>query len=147
MTLFLFTQQPPATSLKQSVKDRLGPLLTVNSEPSQDSSIASKVCVCVYVCLHARFFHTYLSRPAWGVDKHRFSSFFNPLVQNPSKASVKERLGFSTKPAAPVDKVSSALTSLTSKRLSFKNLFFCFATFRCFPHRWALPRLCTTLQQ
>uniref|UniRef100_H3CVQ6 RNA binding motif protein 26 n=1 Tax=Tetraodon nigroviridis TaxID=99883 RepID=H3CVQ6_TETNG len=36
-------QQPPATSLKQSVKDRLGPLLTVNSEPSQDSSIASQV--------------------------------------------------------------------------------------------------------
>lgn len=52
-----------------------------------------------------------------------FLLFFNPLIQNPSKASVKERLGFSTKPAAPVDKVSSALTSPTSKRLSFKNLF------------------------
>lgn len=31
---------PPATSLKQSVKDRLGPLLTVNSEPIQDSGVA-----------------------------------------------------------------------------------------------------------
>ncbi|XP_074522908.1 RNA-binding protein 26 isoform X2 [Halichoeres trimaculatus] len=33
---------PSATSLKQSVKDRLGPLLTANSEPSQDSSVASQ---------------------------------------------------------------------------------------------------------
>uniref|UniRef100_A0A3Q0QN51 RNA binding motif protein 26 n=1 Tax=Amphilophus citrinellus TaxID=61819 RepID=A0A3Q0QN51_AMPCI len=31
-------QQPPATSLKQSVKDRLGPMLPTNSEPSQVSS-------------------------------------------------------------------------------------------------------------
>ncbi|CAF99779.1 unnamed protein product, partial [Tetraodon nigroviridis] len=74
------TQNPPATSLKQSVKDRLGPLLTVNSEPSQDS------------------------------NKHLF---FNPLVQNPSKTSVKERLGFSTKPSAPVDKVFSSSMGLT----------------------------------
>ncbi|XP_011608386.1 RNA-binding protein 26 isoform X1 [Takifugu rubripes] len=66
--------QPPATSLKQSVKDRLGPLLTVNSEPSQGSTIAS---------------------------------------QNPSKTSVKERLGFSTKPAAPVEKVFSSSMGLT----------------------------------
>uniref|UniRef100_A0A674NFR5 RNA binding motif protein 26 n=1 Tax=Takifugu rubripes TaxID=31033 RepID=A0A674NFR5_TAKRU len=70
----LFSQQPPATSLKQSVKDRLGPLLTVNSEPSQGSTIAS---------------------------------------QNPSKTSVKERLGFSTKPAAPVEKVFSSSMGLT----------------------------------
>ncbi|XP_061618631.1 RNA-binding protein 26 isoform X2 [Phyllopteryx taeniolatus] len=31
-----------ATSLKQSVKDRLGPLLTANSEPSQDSNVTSQ---------------------------------------------------------------------------------------------------------
>ncbi|XP_060891630.1 RNA-binding protein 26 isoform X1 [Labrus mixtus] len=37
--------QPSATSLKQSVKDRLGPLLTANSEPSQDSQSPSKVSV------------------------------------------------------------------------------------------------------
>lgn len=66
--------QPSATSLKQSVKDRLGPLLTVNSEPSQDSSVAS---------------------------------------QNPSKVSVKDRLGFSAKPAAPVEKVFSTSMGLT----------------------------------
>lgn len=28
------------------------------------------------------------------------------LLQNPSKVSVKDRLGFSAKPAAPVEKVS-----------------------------------------
>ncbi|KAM9408799.1 RNA-binding protein 26 [Pholidichthys leucotaenia] len=33
---------PSATSLKQSVKDRLGPLLPANPEPSQDSSVASQ---------------------------------------------------------------------------------------------------------
>ncbi|XP_077395307.1 RNA-binding protein 26-like [Festucalex cinctus] len=66
--------QPSATSLKQSVKDRLGPLLTANSEPSQDSSVAS---------------------------------------QNPAKVSVKERLGFSTKPAAPVEKVFSTSAGLS----------------------------------
>ncbi|XP_029354260.1 RNA-binding protein 26 isoform X5 [Echeneis naucrates] len=40
-------QQPmvkqPATSLKQSIKDRLGPMLPGNLEPSQDSSIACQV--------------------------------------------------------------------------------------------------------
>lgn len=41
--------QPSATSLKQSVKDRLGPLVTVNSEPSQDSGVASQVCGLVTV--------------------------------------------------------------------------------------------------
>ncbi|GLD55986.1 RNA-binding protein 26 [Lates japonicus] len=66
--------QPSATSLKQSVKDRLGPMLPANSEPSQDSSIAS---------------------------------------QNPSKVSVKDRLGFSSKPAAPVEKVFSTSMGLT----------------------------------
>lgn len=66
--------QASATSLKQSVKDRLGPLLTANSEPSQDSSVAS---------------------------------------QNPSKVSVKDRLGFSAKPAAPVGKVFSTSMGLT----------------------------------
>uniref|UniRef100_A0A3Q1JYT4 Uncharacterized protein n=1 Tax=Anabas testudineus TaxID=64144 RepID=A0A3Q1JYT4_ANATE len=66
--------QPPATSLKQSVKDRLGPLLPANSEPAQDSSVAS---------------------------------------QNPSKVSVKDRLGFSAKPAAPFEKVFSTSVGLT----------------------------------
>lgn len=37
--------QPSATTLKQSVKDRLGPLMPENSEPIQDSSVASQVCV------------------------------------------------------------------------------------------------------
>ncbi|XP_040893291.1 RNA-binding protein 26 isoform X2 [Toxotes jaculatrix] len=67
---------PPATSLKQSVKDRLGPMLPANSEPSQDSSVASQ-------------------------------------IQNPSKVSVKDRLGFSSKPAAPVEKVFSTSMGLT----------------------------------
>lgn len=38
-------QQPSATSLKQSVKDRLGPLITASSEPSQDPSTDPQVCV------------------------------------------------------------------------------------------------------
>uniref|UniRef100_A0A3P8QWN4 RNA binding motif protein 26 n=1 Tax=Astatotilapia calliptera TaxID=8154 RepID=A0A3P8QWN4_ASTCA len=38
-------QQPPATSLKQSVKDRLGPMLPQNSGPGQESGAASQVCV------------------------------------------------------------------------------------------------------
>uniref|UniRef100_A0A8C7YRV8 RNA binding motif protein 26 n=1 Tax=Oryzias sinensis TaxID=183150 RepID=A0A8C7YRV8_9TELE len=33
----------PETSVKQSIKDRLGPMLPVNSEPSQESSAASQV--------------------------------------------------------------------------------------------------------
>ncbi|AWP01291.1 putative RNA-binding protein 26-like [Scophthalmus maximus] len=68
------TMLPSATSLKQSVKDRLGPMLPANSEPSQDSSVAS---------------------------------------QNPSKVSVKDRLGFSSKPASPVEKVFSTSMGLT----------------------------------
>uniref|UniRef100_A0A8C7YLW2 RNA binding motif protein 26 n=1 Tax=Oryzias sinensis TaxID=183150 RepID=A0A8C7YLW2_9TELE len=35
----------PETSVKQSIKDRLGPMLPVNSEPSQESSAASQVLV------------------------------------------------------------------------------------------------------
>nr|XP_057945631.1 RNA-binding protein 26 isoform X2 [Doryrhamphus excisus] len=65
---------PSETLLKQSVKYRLGPLLTANSEPSQDSNV-----------------------PA----------------QNPAKASVKERLGFSTKPVPPVEKVFSTSAGLS----------------------------------
>lgn len=99
MNMFV-VQQPSATSLKQSVKDRLGPMLPANSEPSQDSSIASQVCVGVMVF---SFFCIYLSKSVEGVYKHHV---FPPLAQNPSKVSVKDRLGFSSKPAAPVEKVS-----------------------------------------
>ncbi|XP_063329970.1 RNA-binding protein 26 isoform X2 [Pelmatolapia mariae] len=69
----LQSQQPPATSLKQSVKDRLGPMLPQNSEPGQDFSAAS---------------------------------------QNPTKLSVKDRLGFCTKPAAPIEKFQVCSTSM-----------------------------------
>lgn len=48
-------------------------------------------------------------------------------MQNPSKTSVKERLGFSTKPAAPVDKVSSVLTPPTPKPLRFKTFICCYS--------------------
>lgn len=65
---------PPATSLKQSVKDRLGPLVTSSPEPTQDSSVDS---------------------------------------QSSSKPSVKDRLGFAAKPAAPVEKVFSTSLGLT----------------------------------
>lgn len=66
-------QQPPATSLKQSVKDRLGPMLPQNSEPGQEYGAAS---------------------------------------QNPTKLSVKDRLGFLTKPAAPIEKFQVCSTSM-----------------------------------
>ncbi|XP_041842836.1 RNA-binding protein 26 isoform X2 [Melanotaenia boesemani] len=62
---------PAATSPKQSVKDRLGPLVPADPEPSQDSS------------------------------------------QSASKVSVKDRLGFSAKTAAPVEKVFSTSLGLT----------------------------------
>uniref|UniRef100_A0A8C7YR13 RNA binding motif protein 26 n=1 Tax=Oryzias sinensis TaxID=183150 RepID=A0A8C7YR13_9TELE len=75
-------QPLPETSVKQSIKDRLGPMLPVNSEPSQESSAAS---------------------------------------QNASKVSVKDRLGFSAKQAAPVEKVSSQ--SVKKKFIIF--LFLC----------------------
>ncbi|XP_029000402.1 RNA-binding protein 26 [Betta splendens] len=65
---------PSATALKQSVKDRLGPLVPPNSEPPQDSSVDS---------------------------------------QNSNKVSVKDRLGFSTKVASPVEKVFSTSVGLT----------------------------------
>lgn len=50
-------QQPSATALKQSVKDRLGPLITANSEPSQDSSTDSQVCVLMW-CYFSFFFQS-----------------------------------------------------------------------------------------
>lgn len=68
------TTMPAAISLKQSVKDRLGPLVTSSSEPAPDSSVDS---------------------------------------QTSAKPSVKERLGFSAKPAAPVEKVFSTSLGLT----------------------------------
>lgn len=68
------TPTPPVTSSKQSVKDRLGPLVSSSPEPTPDSSADSK---------------------------------------NSSKPSVKERLGFSAKPAAPVEKVFSTSLGLT----------------------------------
>lgn len=36
-------------TLKQSVKDRLGPLLNANSEFSHSTSVASQVCECVFI--------------------------------------------------------------------------------------------------
>lgn len=59
-----YVQQPSATTLKQSVKDRLGPLLPANSEPLQDSSVASQVSV------DDLPFDMYLSKSAEGVYKH-----------------------------------------------------------------------------
>lgn len=58
-------QQPSATSLKQSVKDRLGPLLTTHTEPSQDSSVASQVGVGDGV--EGVLFRIYFSKSAEGV--------------------------------------------------------------------------------
>lgn len=104
MNISFIIQQPSATSPKQSVKDRLGPLLTANSEPSQDSSVASQVCVgggLENVLFF--FFCIWLSKSA---EEVQILYFFPPLEQNSSKVSVKDRLGFAAKPAAPVEKVS-----------------------------------------
>uniref|UniRef100_A0A8L0DRP7 RNA binding motif protein 26 n=1 Tax=Oncorhynchus mykiss TaxID=8022 RepID=A0A8L0DRP7_ONCMY len=72
--------QQPATSLKQSVKDRLGPLPADCSEPNQDSRVASQ----------------------------------NDFKSN---LSMKERLGFASKPGStpsgPAGKVFSTSTGLT----------------------------------
>lgn len=59
----------------------------------------------------------WLSKSTGGVYNHNV--LFNPLVQNPSKMSVKERLGFSAKLTAPVEKVRFYLL-LTSSRFSFR---------------------------
>ncbi|KAG9338010.1 hypothetical protein JZ751_027259 [Albula glossodonta] len=66
--------QPPVATLKQSVKDRLGPIPTSDAEPPQDPSLAP---------------------------------------QTAAKMSVKDRLGFSSKPAVPGGKVFSTSTGLT----------------------------------
>lgn len=50
---------------------------------------------------------------------------FAPLVQNPSKVSVKDRLGFSAKPAAPFEKVS-----VQQCLFFFKNWFQFFFSFK-----------------
>ncbi|XP_015219110.2 RNA-binding protein 26 isoform X3 [Lepisosteus oculatus] len=69
---------PAVTALKQSVKDRLGPIPTTNAEPSQTQ------------------------------DPSTVSS------QNVTKLSVKERLGFSSKPTSvTTGKVLSTSTGLT----------------------------------
>uniref|UniRef100_A0A8K9WXQ4 RNA binding motif protein 26 n=1 Tax=Oncorhynchus mykiss TaxID=8022 RepID=A0A8K9WXQ4_ONCMY len=69
--------EPPATSLKQSVKDRLGPLPADCSEPNQDSRVASQ----------------------------------NDFKSN---LSMKERLGFASKPGStPSGPVFSTSTGLT----------------------------------
>ncbi|XP_031672025.1 RNA-binding protein 26 isoform X4 [Oncorhynchus kisutch] len=76
----LMQVQQPATSLKQSVKDRLGPLPADSSEPNQDSRVASQ----------------------------------NDFKSN---LSMKERLGFASKPGStpsgPAGKVFSTSTGLT----------------------------------
>uniref|UniRef100_A0A8K9Y2R0 RNA binding motif protein 26 n=1 Tax=Oncorhynchus mykiss TaxID=8022 RepID=A0A8K9Y2R0_ONCMY len=78
--LFSTRVQQPATSLKQSVKDRLGPLPADCSEPNQDSRVASQ----------------------------------NDFKSN---LSMKERLGFASKPGStpsgPAGKVFSTSTGLT----------------------------------
>ncbi|XP_028655410.1 LOW QUALITY PROTEIN: RNA-binding protein 26 [Erpetoichthys calabaricus] len=72
------TQPSNITLLKQSVKDRLGPIPTSTAEPMQPQ--ASNTV----------------------------------MTQNPGKPSVKERLGFSSKPApATAEKVLSTSTGLT----------------------------------
>lgn len=103
MNISFVTQQPSATSLKQSVKDRLGPML--NSEPSQDSSVASQVCVCVRWW---GFSHMLVKICKGCVN----IPYLFPLQQNCSKMSVKDRLGFSAQPAAPAEKVSRILFEL-----------------------------------
>ncbi|KAJ8362392.1 hypothetical protein AAFF_G00376000 [Aldrovandia affinis] len=65
--------QPLAASLKQSVKDRLGPIPSSGPETTQDPSMTS---------------------------------------QSAAKVSVKDRLGFNTKPAVPGGKVYSTSTGL-----------------------------------
>ncbi len=65
-------------------------------------------------------FRIYLTKSAESVYKHYV---FSPLVQNPSKVSVKDRLGFTAKPAAAVEKVSARslfrITHFLSEFLSF----------------------------
>lgn len=97
-------------------------------------------------------FHIYLSKSTGGVYKHNV--FFYPLVQNPSKMSVKERLGFSTKPAAPIEKVRFySLLTVTDFLLEFLSfqisqmifvMTFIFL-YRCFRRLLASQRLCTIL--
>ncbi|XP_065149862.1 RNA-binding protein 26 [Paramisgurnus dabryanus] len=76
-----FKQELVVNTLKQSVKDRLGPLPTAHTEPVQDPSSAP---------------------------------------QNANKSSVKDRLGFSTKPGALGGKVFTGLTKTVYNPAAFK---------------------------
>lgn len=78
---------------------------------------------------------------------------FSLLVQNSSKVSVKDRLGFSAKPAAPVEKVSVHYVQhyqflfFSSSLSKCINVMCCNFTppIRCFLHPWASQRLYTIL--
>uniref|UniRef100_A0A3Q3DQF6 RNA binding motif protein 26 n=1 Tax=Hippocampus comes TaxID=109280 RepID=A0A3Q3DQF6_HIPCM len=93
--------QPTATSLKQSVKDRLGPFLPANSEPSQNSSVASKVGVCGSAARQSLAFVITCnlrctSEPCKSGSEGVFSTSagLSKTVYNP--AALKAQLSFST---------------------------------------------------
>ena len=139
-------KQPSATSLKQSVKDRLGPLLPANSEPPRDSCVASQVCVDSLV--EDGLFLAFTCQNQHMVCMKQVF-FFLSAFQNASKVSVKDRLGVFAKPATLVEKVKPYFIKSNFKKNPLKLLKFyvpcLFLLSRCFQHPWASPRLFTIL--
>lgn len=91
--------QPPsaissATSLKQSVKDRLGPLMPPNPEPTQDSSMASQNTSKLSIKDRLGF----SPKPAASVDKVSSTSMgitktvYNPDARKPAQRTSEEAL-------------------------------------------------------
>lgn len=128
--------QPSATSLKQSVKDRLGPLMPPSSDPPQDSSGGSQVRAdAPSSCLPVK------------ILTGRRQAFYFSASQNSSKVSVKDRLGFSAKPAASVEKVNVCFCSGETEALFLNRANVANARFssrRCSPPPRASPRPFTT---
>lgn len=142
---FFVVQQPPATSLKQSVKDRLGPLIGANSEPSQDSTVASQVCVWVGDRVEGVLFRIYSSKSA-GCG-YRRCVFFPPLCcrispKRPWKTVWVSLPNLQLLLRRWMSTHCSQLQASHSIAFLFK-LSFTSCVFRCFPHPWDSLRRCT----
>lgn len=99
--LYQNVQQPEATSLKQSVKDRLGPLPSNSTEPMQDATPPSQVPALLF----SGWSHvSALQRSRLFNIVHVYVCVFFQSSQSATRSSVKERLGF-PKPAPADGKV------------------------------------------
>ncbi|MGH0140263.1 UNVERIFIED_CONTAM: hypothetical protein FKN15_051412 [Acipenser sinensis] len=98
-------QQPSVSALKQSVKDRLGPIPSTTTEPTQpqpSNTVSTPVFTTIY-----KYLIQAGSAKLMGVK-----------TGNTSKLSVKERLGFCSKPSAVANQTNTSKLSV-KERLGF----------------------------